>query len=143
MTSTSEKPDGQENDQKCTLHVCTSCRTAGMPREPKENRPGFILFNQLHERIKESHLKNKVAVIPAECLSLCPRPCGLAISSKGAWTYLFGDQDPNVTTNEIIECISLYLKSNNGVMKRADRPKSLRSSILGRVPPIQGENKCI
>ena len=119
----------------CTLHVCTSCRLAGTPREPKENRPGFILHEQLHAAIKESALSDQVEVKPAACLSICPRPCGIALSSPGSWTYLFGDQDPADTVQGVVECVSLYLRSEEGVMPRASRPKSLRGSILGRVPP--------
>ena len=136
MTTESDK-------KKCTLHVCTSCRAAGTPREPKENRPGFILFHELEKHIDDNALKDTVEVIPAKCLSVCPRPCGIAISCEGAWTYLFGDQNPKTTVSDIVDCISVYLNCEKGFMARAQRPKSLRSSILGRVPPRQGESKHI
>ena len=121
----------------CTLHVCTSCRTPGTPREPKENRPGFILYQQIRKAFEGSVLRNQVEVKPAKCLSICPRPCGIALSSPGSWTYLFGDQEPTITVHEIVECVALYLKATNGFMARGQRPKSLRRSILGRVPPLQ------
>ena len=135
----SECSDNLEKDGplSCSLHVCISCRTAGTPREPRENRPGFILYQRLRDAFKLSALQHRVEVKAAECLSICPRPCGIAISSPGAWTYLFGDQKPNETVEEIMECVSLYLDSVNGFMSRGERPKSLRSSILGRVPPIK------
>ena len=118
----------------CILHVCTSCRPSGFSREPKEDRPGFILYRQLQEALRASHLKDQVEIKPAGCLSICPRPCGIAIDSSWGWAYLFGDQQPNETTKEIIDCISYYLETSNGLMARDKRPKALRSSILGRIP---------
>lgn len=82
---------------------------------------------------------SQVAVHPAECLSLCPRPCGIALSSVGKWTYLFGDQKPRESARSIIELVSLYLSSESGLMPREQRPHTLRASVLGRVPPFAGE----
>lgn len=126
----------------CTLHVCTSCRPAGSPREPREGRPGFILFHQLREAVARSALADQVEVQPARCLSVCPRPCGIALSSPDRWTYLFGDQDVGDVPQDIIACVRKYINSPDGFMARADRPKSLRASILGRIPPRLGETAC-
>ena len=125
-----------EDNARCVLHVCTSCRASGAPREPKEGRAGFILYQRLSQAFDASSLKDQVEVIPTPCLSICPRPCGIALSRGGSWTYLFGDQDPNQTTQDVVECVSFYLQSPEGVMARAQRPESLRRSILGRVPPM-------
>lgn len=82
---------------------------------------------------------SQLEVRPAECLSLCPRPCGIALSSVGKWTYLFGDQKPRESARSIIELVSLYLSSESGLMPREQRPDALRASVLGRVPPFAGE----
>ena len=142
MNQESKQSPHHENIKKCTLYVCKSCRTAGTPREPRENRQGFVLYQKLREAIAVSPLQHQVNVQPAECLSVCPRPCGVTLSSNGAWTYIFGDQKDIQTIPDIIECVSLYLRTTNGFMPRGERPKSLRSSILGRVPPRQGESTC-
>jgi len=120
------------------LHVCTSCRAPGSPREPRENRAGFELYRELRARFGQSPFRQHVEVRPTECLSLCPRPCGIALSSPGAWTYLFGDQQPGASSDEIMECVSLYVGTAVGFMPRKQRPESLRGSILGRVPPGAG-----
>jgi len=138
----SRPPPELEVSATCTLHVCTSCRSPGTPREPKENRPGFALYHQLREVVEASSLRERVTVAPAECLSLCPRPCGIALSTPGAWTYLFGDQRPDETTRDVVECVSLYLRNPEGFMTREQRPKPLRGSILGRVPPPPGGRTC-
>ena len=98
--------------RSAVLHVCTSCRTRGAPREPRENRPGFQLYRELRAAFHESPLGQRVEVRPAECLSLCPRPCGIALTSPGAWSYLFGDQQPE-TAGDILECVSLYIDTED------------------------------
>ena len=123
--------------RRCTLHVCTSCREKGTPREPREKRPGFKLYEELTAKLRGSTLGDHVDIEPARCLSLCPRPCGIALSSSGAWSYLFGDQKHGKTADEILECTATYISVQNGLMTREARPKSLQASILGRVPPLQ------
>ena len=118
-----------------TLHVCTSCRPTNYPREPRENRPGHILYKELSTKLLDSALKDIVNVAPARCLSLCPRPCGIAFSSPGAWSYLFGDQRPGETASDIIKCLEIYVEIQNGELPRRRRPKALQVSILGRLPP--------
>ena len=74
-------------------------------------------------------------VKPVQCLSLCPRPCGIAVSAYNSWTYLFGDQDPDADVTDILNCLQLYLQSGDGMMPRRERPASLQASVLGRLPP--------
>ena len=145
VISHQSKTNTSANDihSSCTLYVCLSCRTSDTPREPRENRQGYLLYEKLRDAIHTSPLHRQVNVKPAKCLSICPRPCGIVLASSGAWTYLFGDQKPNETVNEIIECLSIYLKTPNGFMAREKRPHSLRSSILGRIPPMKREKSCI
>lgn len=133
-----DKPTSAAPSRSCVLHVCTSCRPSGTPREPEENRAGFKLYRELEATIQRSHLAKFVKVKPAECLSLCPRPCGIAVSSTAAWTYLFGDQDEG-SAHDILDCVSLYLRNPEGVMPREQRPKRLRAGVLGRVPPLPDE----
>lgn len=136
--STSASATSRAPLRRAVLHVCTSCRARGAPREPREDRAGFKLYHELRARIRETPLSRFVEVRPAECLSLCPRPCGIALSSPGAWSYLFGDQQPDDSAEAILECASMYINATDpGVMPRKERPESLRASILGRVPPVE------
>ena len=141
MAISSSSVEAIDKTSSCTLYVCTSCRMAGMPRYPEENRPGFILYERVKKAVFDSPLKNQVEVKAAECLSICPRPCGIAIATPQAnhWQYLFGDQDPERGVDDIVECVSVYLQSEAGFMARSERPKSLRSSILGRIPPLESK----
>ena len=131
-----------ENTYSCTLYVCTSCRIKGTPREPREARQGFTLFQELKGLIQNSPMRNNINIQPAECLSVCPRPCGIALCSHGSWTYLFGDQQSQETAHDILKCVALYLRSPKGFMQRTSRPKSMQGSILGRIPPNEGEGIC-
>ncbi len=144
LASTASNSAGQQpgDGPLCTLHVCTSCRPPGAAREPADARPGFRLYQELREAFRENPLGERVQVKPAECLSICPRPCGIALSLPGSWTYLFGDQQPQKTTGDVVECVGLYLKTREGAMARDSRPKALRRSILGRVPPLPAGDVC-
>ena len=137
---------GSNQSQKvpqCQLYVCTSCREKGSPREPEANRAGYRLYQALQVSLATSPLNNQVEVRPTPCLSICPRPCGIALSLNGSWTYLFGDQSPEETTEDILRCVSLYLQSPDGFMPRDERPPYMRRSILGRVPPMPRGDSCI
>ena len=136
MDEEPEKTRQDSSSEKCTLYVCTSCRPAGFPREPKEDRPGFRLHQKISEALEVLDLQDLVNLEAAQCLSLCPRPCSIALASGEAWTYLFGDQDPATSVTSILECVSIYLKSDRGEMPRSARPAGLRESVLGRVPPL-------
>lgn len=132
----SEGAEATAIERPVVLHVCTSCRTQGTPREPYEGRTGFQLYHQLRAAFIEHGLDRFVEVRPAECLSVCPRPCGIAFSSPGAWSYIFGDQQMGESSAAIMDCAALYGRTPDGFMPRDQRPPSLRASILGRVPPL-------
>ena len=120
---------------KCKLHVCTSCRPSGFPRYPATNRPGFKLFQELSSLLDKNLLRDQIELVPTECLSLCPRPCGIALSRNNSWTYLFGDQDAEKTASDILDCAITYIQNPDGLLPRKDRPETLQPSILGRIPP--------
>jgi predicted metal-binding protein len=131
------------SDSPYVLHVCTSCRAPGSPREPFYQREGYKLFQALKDELRDSDLEAVVELKPAECLSVCPRPCGIALTSQGSWSYLFGDQQPIESVKDIIECLKTYIGNAKGVMSRSERPKGLRSAILGRIPPTGGVNASV
>ena len=132
-----ELPPPHDISRSSVVYVCTSCPAPGSPREPRESGAGFQLYRQLRTKFHASSLGPHVEVRPAECLSLCPRPCGIAVVSPGAWCYLFGDQHPTKSADDILECVSFYIGTEDGFMPRERRPKRLRASVLGRVPPYE------
>ena len=89
----------------------------------------FYIKRSQKRRIR---LEDLVNLETAKCLSLCPRPCGIALASGETWTYLFGDQDPVTSVASIVECVSVYLKSDEGEMPRGARPWSTREYFGSR-----------
>ena len=114
---------------KCKLHVCISCRPSGFPRDPATNRPGFKLFQELSSLVDKNLLRDQIELVPTECLSLCPKPCGIALSRNNSWTYLFGDQDAEKTASDILDCAITYIQNPDGLLPRKDRPETLQPSI--------------
>ena len=96
------------SERSCTLYVCTSCRRVGTSAGPTETRSGFKLYRELRQAFQDSPLNRRVEVKPAGCLSICPRPCGIALSMPGSWTYLFGDQQPENATEDVMECVAVF-----------------------------------
>lgn len=76
-------------------------------------------------------------ILPYECLSVCPRPCGIAMRAPGKFTYVFGDLKPGETESAVIECATLYRRAPTGFLPREDRPHVLRAGILARVPLLE------
>ena len=114
MNTGTKEVHPQLSNGKCTLYVCTSCRPAGFSREPIENRPGFRLHDEISQALDTSEMRQPANLEAVQYLSLCNRPCGIAMASGGAWTYLFGGQSPDLSVNFILECLSIYLRSSRG-----------------------------
>lgn len=69
-------------------------------------------------------------------MSQCKRPCVVAFSGDGRFTYLFGDLDPDRDARAVLDAFALYCASPDGFMERCERPIALQAGILGRVPPL-------
>jgi predicted metal-binding protein len=119
------------------LFVCASCRLPGEDREPREKRAGARLYRTLTERFSAWARREGFAIVPYECLSVCPRPCGIALRAPGKFTYVFGDLKPGETESALIECATLYRRSASGFLPREGRPQALRGAILARIPPLE------
>ena len=121
---------------KHCLYVCTSCRMPGEPREPAHGRAGSRLYASLAAGWGTRLEAAGIALVPYPCLSVCPRPCGVALRAPGKFTYVFGDMAAGLTEETLFACAALYRRKADGFMPREDRPEALRASILARVPPL-------
>ena len=119
------------------LFVCTSCRQPREGKEPREQRSGARLFRNLSERFASWARREDFVIVPCECLSVCPRPCGIALRAPGKFTYVFGDLKPGETETAVIECAMLYRRAPTGFLPREERPHVLRAGILARIPPLE------
>jgi predicted metal-binding protein len=119
------------------LFVCTSCRRPGEEREPRELRSGARLFRNLSERSAGWARREGFVILACDCLSVCPRPCGIALRAPGKFVYVFGDLVPGEAESAVIECATLYRRSSTGFLPREERPRVLRAGVLSRIPPLE------
>lgn len=118
-----------------TLSVCMRCKPAGW-MDGEERRPGLKLAERVVAELARAPLAEPVALRTIRCMSQCKRPCVVALSGPGRFTYLFGDLDPGTDAAAVVETLRLYVAKPDGFMERAERPHALRAGVLGRVPPL-------
>lgn len=116
----------------CTIHVCTTCRRQREDLPEGYDQPGIALATVLDERLAGSG----IAVVPVECLSVCKRPCTIALAAEGKWTYLIGDLDAGLHLDEIVSGAEKFAASANGIVPWKERPASFRKGVVARVPPL-------
>lgn len=119
---------GQDAHAPVVVSVCVSCRAAA---GPDEARPGADLLAALRATDVPG-----VEVRAVQCLSVCKRPCTVALSAPGRYTYLFGDVDAAGGIVDLLACIETYRRQEHGYMLWRERPESLRRGILARIPPL-------
>ncbi|TAJ30672.1 MAG: DUF1636 domain-containing protein [Bosea sp. (in: a-proteobacteria)] len=120
--------------QDLTIHVCTACRRARADLPEGYDQPGIALAEALTAQL--SAKGSTIAVLPVECLAVCKRPCTIALSSEGKWTYLIGDLDTQTHLDEIVGAAEAYAASANGIVPWKERPQSFRKGVVARVPPL-------
>lgn len=120
------------------LYVCVTCR--GTPPvafdAPAALRPGARLLAEVEQQLAASGHK-EIDVVPANCLSNCPRGCSAAVSGSGKWTYVIGDLDPDRHAGDIVDFARLHQAHEQGVPEWRDRPEHVRKHTIARVPPVK------
>ncbi|MGX7705054.1 DUF1636 family protein [Methylobacterium sp. Gmos1] len=116
----------------CTLYVCTTCRDAADPAD------GPRAGARLHEALTRALAARPGAAVriePVECLSVCKRPCTVAVASPGRWTYVYGDLDPTISPEVILDGVGLYAGTPDGIVPWRERPQEFRKGVVARLPP--------
>jgi predicted metal-binding protein len=114
-----------------TIFVCITCRRA----DEEGVRPGKAMFDAIEARLAD-RAGNAVALRPVECLSVCKRPCTLALASPGKWTYVVGDLDVDVHVDDVIDAALKFAATEDGLIPWRERPLSFRRGVISRVPPL-------
>lgn len=109
------------------ISVCTSCRAA-----EGEGRPGERLLAGL----RAANPPVDVAIRPVECLSVCKRPCTVALTGPDRYTYVFGDLDADRDVEALLACAASFGEKEHGFMLWRERPEALRRGIVARIPPL-------
>jgi predicted metal-binding protein len=114
-----------------TAFICVTCRGAGGDDE----RPGQVLLDAVMTRL-QARADCNVTVTAVECLSVCKRPCTIALMAPGKWTYVVGDLDPETHTDDVIAMAVRYGLTDNGIVPWRERPQSFRKGAVARIPPL-------
>ena len=114
------------------LYVCVTCRAAGDP-DAREERPGARLYRALAARCAGGPIR----VEPVECLSVCKRPCTVAVAAAGRWTYVYGDLDPETSPDVILDGVGRYAAAEAGIVPWRERPEAFRKGVVARIPPFR------
>ncbi len=130
-------PDSLADDAPETvLSVCTTCRAAGDTTEP---RAGARLLAALKTEVELEPVPG-LRIEGAECLSVCKRPCTVAVASAGRWTYVYGDFDALERAEEsartILAGLRRYQETPDGIVPWRERPEAFRKGVVARIPPL-------
>ncbi|MDQ0315688.1 DUF1636 domain-containing protein [Amorphus orientalis] len=124
-------------DEPVRLMVCTTCRAPGMPSDDPA-RPGARLHAALEDRLaRDPDLAGRIAIEPVECLSVCKRPCTVAVSGPDRWTYVYGDLDAEHSADTILAGIGLYAETADGIVPWRQRPTEFKKGVVARIPPMK------
>jgi predicted metal-binding protein len=130
MPDPSRDPVPDAPDDAVVLYVCTTCRAEG---DTAEIRAGARLMAALAARLGAAPVPG-LRIEPVECLSVCKRPCTVAVASAGRWTYVYGDLDAEASAGTILEGIGLYAGTPDGIVPWRARPEAFRKGVVARIP---------
>jgi predicted metal-binding protein len=109
-----------------TLFVCVTCKS-------EQGTLGDGLFAALAERLA---CEPSIALQAVECLSVCKRPCTVALAAAGKWTYVVGDLTRDAHLEDILLAARNYAASPDGIVPWRERPFSFRKGVVSRTPPL-------
>ena len=129
---------GTARDDGLTLSICLRCRDGREDRNTDlERRGGRRLANAVAGAFADSRAARRgIRLRGVNCMSNCKRPCTIALSGPGRFTYLFGDLDPTLHAGDVLSIAAAYAEAEGGFLPRPARPEILRAGILGRIPPF-------
>ena len=125
-------------DGGLTLSICLRCRDGREDRNSDlGQRGGRRLAHAVAGAFPGSTAAHRgIRLRGVNCMSNCRRPCTIALSGPGRFTYLFGDLDPTLHAGDVLSVAAAYAEAEGGFLPRPARPEILRAGILGRIPPL-------
>lgn len=127
--------DALPDPDTAILSVCTTCRAAGDVSEPRAGAKFLAALLAEAEREPVPGL----TIEGAECLSVCKRPCTVAVVSPGRWTYVYGDfdalDDAEASARTLLAGLRRYIETLDGVVPWRERPEAFRKGVVARIPP--------
>ncbi len=129
---------GTMDDDGLTLSICLRCRDGREGDDADlDRRGGRRLAHAVANAFPDSTAASRgIRLRGVNCMSNCKRPCTIALSGPGRFTYLFGDLDPTLHAGDVLAVAAAYAEAEDGFLPRSARPEVLREGILGRIPPL-------
>jgi predicted metal-binding protein len=121
MTTTNREPGA-------TLYICVTCKSG-------EDRLGQALFDALNVRIAADD-EAGVTLRAVACLSVCKRPCTVALAARGKWTYVVGDLSVEAHLDDILTAARRFARTHDGIVPWRERPIPFRKGVISRTPPL-------
>ena len=94
------------------------------------------MLSNVRAYIGEAGLSGSLDIKAYACLGHCQRPCRISIGGTARWSWLLGDLVPEALPLHLDVFFQRWLAASNGFLSRADRPMSLRTLLIGSVPPL-------
>jgi predicted metal-binding protein len=121
-----------QGNETTTIFVCTACRQS----EDAEMRPGETFIAALRERMP-SEDEGRIFVTAVDCLGVCRRPCTVALSAAGKWTYVLGDLDMAAGhVEQLVAAAKAYAACETGIVPWKERPTCFKKGVVSRTPPL-------
>lgn len=127
--------------QHTLLSICVTCRD-GREDMFQGVRGGARLAEAVLAKLAVDGLPT-LRLRGVRCMSQCKRACIVSLTAAEAFTWIFGDLDPERHADDVIALARLYRQSPDGFMARDARPEPMRAGVLGRLPPIASEHEII
>ncbi|WP_415921274.1 DUF1636 family protein [Tateyamaria sp. SN6-1] len=113
------------------LLVCVKCR-----RELEVPEGGTRPGEALHAELANRTMPEGVTLKAVECLSNCSSGCSVAVRGGASrWTYVYGNLMEDRDADMVVEGVSKYAATADGLVPWRDRPEHFRKNCIARIPP--------
>jgi predicted metal-binding protein len=132
-----DNPMSRPLEDKTNLIVCSTCRFSKDAREDASGRRGGALFAEaLAAALVEHRCRHRVELQEMPCLFACASHCTAYIRAERRLGYVLGRFVPSREhAVALLDYISQYLDSIDGVVPYANWPDGVKGHFLVRVPP--------
>lgn len=119
---------------RTVIYVCATCKRRTGQGEADFDQPGRAFAEKLGTLLGDD---DGIDVLAVECLSVCKRPCTVALAAEGKWTYVVGDLDAETHCDDVVTAARAFAASTDGIVPWRERPTTFRKGVIARVPPLK------
>ncbi len=115
------------------LHICITCRAKG--HDDATPRAGKLFFDAIANKADSQMMLADAMIKPVKCLVQCDNICAVSLSHPDKFNYLLSGLDPDTHQDDLLNFFEKYCHSADGIVPFAERPKTIKSAIKGRIAP--------